>query len=228
MQSKKLQYMMPDESNTGTKNKGGIVGSYPYFGKDQGGMRKAPKMTKADALYLKKFMEAGKAADIMAEKETLKAELAKNAAARRQYQPEPFEDGKINITVNSRLYLERNKHLKPEDVLYRAPNGDKVTLTDQIFGEHRYFQQKDDSKQDKDMQKYVKENYESTVEIAPGAIGKKPASKALQNGNTGNVVPFFPTDWQLHANDVFNQILNGEKPTEDVYDEAEHAAIHHK
>ena len=29
------------------------------------------------------------------------------------------------------------------------------------------------------MQKYVKENYESTVEIAPGAIGKKPVSKAL-------------------------------------------------
>ena len=49
-----------------------------------------------------------------------------------------------------------------------------------------------------------------------------------EKGKTGNVVPFFPTNWKKNANDVFNLIMNGQEATEDVYDEATHAAIHRK
>jgi len=57
MQSKNLQYVMPDEQMKGGKNKG-VIGQYPYFAPDRNYMKKAPKMTSADELYLKKFMEA--------------------------------------------------------------------------------------------------------------------------------------------------------------------------
>ena len=57
MQSAKLQYMYPDENIRGGKNKG-IIGQYPYFAPDRNYMKKAPKMTKADELYLRKFMAA--------------------------------------------------------------------------------------------------------------------------------------------------------------------------
>ena len=57
MQSAKLQYMYPDEDIRGDKNKG-IIGQYPYFAPDRGYLKKAPKMTKADELYLRKFMAA--------------------------------------------------------------------------------------------------------------------------------------------------------------------------
>ena len=49
-----------------------------------------------------------------------------------------------------------------------------------------------------------------------------------QRGPTGNVVPFFPSEWKKNANDVFNLIMNGQEPTEDVYDDSIHAAIHRK
>ena len=35
-----------------------MIAQYPYFAPDRGYMKKAPKMTKADELYLKKFMAA--------------------------------------------------------------------------------------------------------------------------------------------------------------------------
>lgn len=120
---------MPDENQKGGKNKGGIVGQYPYFAPDQGGMKKAPKMTKADELYLKKFMLARESANVAKVEESFMEEKKRREEARKTYPQDPFEDGKINITVNARLHLERNKHLKPENVQYRAPNGDKVTLT---------------------------------------------------------------------------------------------------
>ena len=75
------------------------------------GMKKAPKMTKADALYLKKFMAAREAAEIADEEDSLKAELARREEARKYY-PEPFDDGKVNVQINARLYLERNKNAK--------------------------------------------------------------------------------------------------------------------
>ena len=48
---------MPDEDIRGAKNTG-IIAQYPYFAPDRVHLKKAPKMTKADELYLKKFMAA--------------------------------------------------------------------------------------------------------------------------------------------------------------------------
>ena len=110
MQSAKLQYTYPDEDVKGGKNKG-IIGQYPYFAPDAGYLKKAPKMTKADELYLKKFMAARDHKDI--------ARIDKSGLADRQYvdldppsDRDPFEeDGKKNveINVNQRLFLERNR-----------------------------------------------------------------------------------------------------------------------
>lgn len=52
-----MQYTYPDENIKGAKNHG-VIAQYPYFAPDRGYMKKAPKMTKADELYLKKFMAA--------------------------------------------------------------------------------------------------------------------------------------------------------------------------
>ena len=49
-----------------------------------------------------------------------------------------------------------------------------------------------------------------------------------KKGHTGNVVPFFPSEWKKNANDVFNLIMNGQEATEDNYDETTHAAIYKK
>ncbi len=49
-----------------------------------------------------------------------------------------------------------------------------------------------------------------------------------KKGHTGNVVPFFPTDWKKNANDVFNMIMNGQEATEDNYEETETPAIYRK
>ena len=137
MQSKSLQYTRPDENNKGTKN-GGIVGQYPYFAPDQGYMKKAPKMTKADELYLKKFMEAREMAD-MVRLEEIENDKNRREKADRDY-PNPFDVGKINIevNVNSRLFLERNKHLKAENVQYQMASGEKISLTNKIFGDNNY------------------------------------------------------------------------------------------
>ena len=48
-----------------------------------------------------------------------------------------------------------------------------------------------------------------------------------KKGHTGNVVPFFPSEWKLNANDVFNLIMNGNEATE-AADEVTHAAIYKK
>ena len=53
-QSQQLQYIQPDEKKTGKKNLG-VIGQYPYFAPDASYLKSAPKMTKAEALYLKKF-----------------------------------------------------------------------------------------------------------------------------------------------------------------------------
>ena len=76
MQSAKLQYTYPDEDIKGGKNKG-VIGQYPYFAPDRGYMKKAPKMTKADELYLKKFMAARDHKDV--------ARVDKTNLADRQY-----------------------------------------------------------------------------------------------------------------------------------------------
>ena len=126
---------MPDETILGQKNKGSAIGQYPYFAPDAVGMRKAPKMTKADELYLKKFIAARENLVIVNAAQKLLDEKMLREEAKAE---EPFEDGKVNIQINNRLYLERNKN-KADNAYYVAPNGEKVTLTNQIFGEHRYF-----------------------------------------------------------------------------------------
>ena len=48
---------MPDENKKGKVN-AGVIAQYPYFAPDESYLKKAPKMTKADELYLKKFVAA--------------------------------------------------------------------------------------------------------------------------------------------------------------------------
>ena len=57
MQSAKLQYVYPDENIRGNKNTG-IINQYPFFAPDITKLKRAPKMTDADELYLKKFLMA--------------------------------------------------------------------------------------------------------------------------------------------------------------------------
>lgn len=211
---------MPDEDMKGRKNKG-IIGQYPFFAPDTSYLKKAPKMTKADELYLKKFMlarENGEVArvedGIIGEKKRQENELdIKN----------PFDDGKINIeiNVNQRLFLERNRHLKPDQVQYKAASGQKVSLTDAIFGEKNYNMAHEDTT------KIEVGDWQSSA-FTDGKPKPRTFNMPQQRRVADRVVPFFPTDWKKNANDVFNLILNGEEATENVYDEVSHAAIHRK
>ena len=97
MQSAKLQYIFPDDNIRGQKNQG-IIAQYPYFAPDRNYLKKAPKMTKADELYLKKFMLARDHKDV--------ARIDQTNLADRQYvsrEPESDEEdddsdeGKLNV-----------------------------------------------------------------------------------------------------------------------------------
>jgi hypothetical protein len=116
MQSAKLQYIVPDEDLTGKKNKG-IIQQYPYFAPDRGHMKKAPKMTKADELYLKKFMAARAHKDVAKVEDTLIApKQYVNMNPNDSSMDSKQLDGPINVEIdtNSRLFLERNRKFKPE------------------------------------------------------------------------------------------------------------------
>lgn len=100
---------MPDESIRGQKNLG-VIAQYPYFAPDQLYLKKAPKMTKADELYLRKFMGARDHKDV--------ARIDKTGLADRQYvkeEPESDEDDEepFEVDVNERLFIERNKGKLP-------------------------------------------------------------------------------------------------------------------
>ena len=99
-----MQYTMPDENSKGQKN-GGIIGQYPYFAPDTAGMKKAPKMTKADELYLKKFMEGRRFQELSKIEEFEK----EKDLARITNEEEPFDDGKVKVTINERLFEERRR-----------------------------------------------------------------------------------------------------------------------
>ena len=73
---------------------------------------------------------------------------------------EMFGPGKINYDINIRLLEERKKNIK-DSMLNRGKPTDKITLTKEIFGEKKYFQQTDDTIKNKEMQKYVQETWES-------------------------------------------------------------------
>ena len=78
------------------------------------------------------------------------------------------------------------------------------------------------------MQAYVEDDWDTgPVMIGDGGKGAKRHPYSERKGHTGNVVPFFPTEWKKNANDVFNLIMMGEAPN-DNYDEVAHAAIYKK
>ena len=74
-------------------------------------MKKAPKMTKADELYLKKFMAARDHKDVARIDRTGLAEKQDVYRDRSDDEGDGLGDGKTNIeiNVNQRLFLERNK-----------------------------------------------------------------------------------------------------------------------
>ena len=90
-----------------------------------------------------------------------------------------------------------------------AKGGDKDGITSNIFGEAKYFSQKDDTSKDKDMQAYVEQTWEPAKFMSPNPSDKSRTAKKSLTAQAGNVVPFFPKDWKKNANDVFNLIMNG-------------------
>lgn len=72
-------------------------------------MKNAPKMTNADELYLKKFMEGRKFAQL-----SKVEEFDDEKQQRANGGKEPFDDdkSKVNITINTRLHEERRKMQK--------------------------------------------------------------------------------------------------------------------
>ena len=143
MQSKNLQYTMPDENAKGAKNSG-VIGQYPYFAPDTVGMKKAPKMTKADELYLKKFMQGRQ---MEADANIEKWEKDHAAPPGDPFGDDDDENQKVNI--NTRLFEERRRQLAKGLKRFEPP--DKTTLTNEIFGEHKYFQQEVDTKNNEEM-----------------------------------------------------------------------------
>lgn len=58
------------------------------------------------------------------------------------------------------------------------------------------------------MQAYVEQKWEPAVLASPNPADKS-KGKRDDRGQADRVVPFFPKDWSLQANDVFNLIMNG-------------------
>ena len=117
------------------------------------GLKKAPKMTDADELYLRKFLQYRKEKDIAQIKDTIVGQRSPNESEGSQDEGGPSED--YEVQINTRLFLERNRHISPEKASYRAADGSKVSLTNQIFGEKHYFKQQEDTTEDRDMHDYV-------------------------------------------------------------------------
>ena len=76
------------------------------------------------------------------------ARIDKTNLAGKQYVRDSSDEGRkkdgdinlsVEIDINERLFLERNRNFKPEQVWTTRPGGNKVSLTSNIFGEHRYF-----------------------------------------------------------------------------------------
>ena len=126
-------------------------------------------MTDADEEYLKRFLKAKKDEEVAKEKETILA----NKDPRRQPiagvdVPGEDEDDLVAVTdFNPRLIIERNKaqkNLKDKD-------GNDISLTDAIFLEKAYYRTKEDTADDDQMDKYVKNDWQSS------AFVKKPKKR---------------------------------------------------
>ena len=118
MQSAKLQYVYPDENIRGNKNSG-IINQYPYFAPDKTHLKRAPKMTEADELYLKKFLMAR---DLKDESKIEYTNIYEKQFidTNKDGDKNNVQDGGTNVSIdiNSRLFLERNRQFKPEQVSY--------------------------------------------------------------------------------------------------------------
>lgn len=152
-QSALLQLIQPDESKKGHINEG-LVGQYPYFAPDVSNLVKAPKMTKADELYLRRLQEVVKNRELAGVEDTtlgLKEKLQRRGTLNKDGDfADPIDKTQINITINPRLYNER----KTLD-LAGGQGPKKGSLTDKIFGDQQYFATKEDTSKDKKMQKIV-------------------------------------------------------------------------
>ena len=123
-------------------------------------------MTNADELYLKKFLQAR---DLKDESKIEYTNIYEKQFidGNKDGDKNGVQDGGTNvqIDINSRLFLERNRQFKPEQVSYIDKNGKKVTLTSHIFGEGRYFKQQEDTTQDPNMQDYVEGDWDASPVI---------------------------------------------------------------
>ena len=115
-QSEYLQYIRPDEAKTGKVNKSAI-GQYPYFAPDATYLKKAPKMTKAEELYLKTLTKAVHAKEAAEVENTIVAV------------PETAHEEEDDYDANPRLLKERNKITEKLGDFFK-----KKKLTEMIFG----------------------------------------------------------------------------------------------
>ena len=103
---------MPDENKKGKKNLG-VIAQYPYFAPDAEYLKKAPKMTKADELYLKRFVQAVDA--------QTDAKVHSTILGKEEGQQELEE-----VEINPRLHVERNNKISLTEKIY----ADKITDDD--------------------------------------------------------------------------------------------------
>lgn len=116
-QSQVLQYVRPDEKRTGKVN-AGVIAQYPYFAPDASYLKKAPKMTKAEELYLKTLTNAVHAKEAAEVENTIVVV------------PETTnEEEDVGYDANPRLLKERNKISDKLGEFFK-----KKKLTEMIFG----------------------------------------------------------------------------------------------
>lgn len=195
----------------------GVVGQFPYFAPDTAYLKKAPKMTSADAEYLRRYMQIAKEKEIANVEDTF-------VGVKDKLKP---EDESEEEDINPRLKATRINN-QPDGKTMTDIEGNPVTLTDAIFEEKKFFGTKEDTTEDPKMHDFVKNDWQSS------AFEPKKKKKRFQDcprGPAGNIVPFFPTDWNKNSNLMFNSSLFMDKfhPDEIVeYNENKHAAIYRK
>ena len=178
-QSQRLQYLRPDPTKTGKKNSGAI-GQYPYFAPDAAYLKTAPKMTKAEELYLKKLTAAVHAQEA--------AEVPEHVLARPEGKVVGPARAEIDKDPNPRLLKERNPLTDKLGRFFQ-----KKTRTAAIFAE------KPEDDESAPLQQRAKGDWSSTAPMPSAA-----REAADYEERAGNVVPFFPVDWSKHANYVYD------------------------
>ena len=168
---------MPDENKKGKRNLG-VIAQYPFFAPDAEYLKKAPKMTKADELYLKRFVQAVDAQTDAKVHETVLGGEDKG-------------DELEEVEINPRLHVERSK----------------ISITEQIYANKI---RDDDTSHEPAKNEKVKNDWSSTASIPKHILDK--AKKQQPKGGdypeiAGNVVPFFPSEWNK-ANIMYENMLD--------------------